>query len=116
MKGSVLSLVPIIYVKDMAESVAFYEKLGAEVVNFSPVWTELQINGATLALHTEEKLPRKTRVSIAFATAVPLEALVTHFADNRVPLFEDITKQPFGRSIVIVDPDGLHIQINEHSH
>ncbi len=114
MKGSVLSLVPIVYVTDMDRSVAFYEKIGCEILNFSPYWTEMRINGSKLALHIEDELPKQTRVGISMATAAPLEDLISEFDEIANNLREDITKQPFGRSIIITDPDGLPIQINEH--
>ena len=47
-------LMPIVYVKDMDASLAFYESLGFEVEMSSPMWSRLRAgDGAALALHGE---------------------------------------------------------------
>lgn len=42
----------LVFVKDMSRAVAFYQgALGMEVRAASPTWSELEIAGATVALH-----------------------------------------------------------------
>jgi hypothetical protein len=33
---------------------------------------------------------------------------------EQLPMARDITDEAFGRSIVLADPDGVTIQVNEH--
>jgi catechol 2,3-dioxygenase-like lactoylglutathione lyase family enzyme len=104
-------LMPIVYVRDMDESVAFYERLGFEVdvQSRSQVWTELKAGeGAVLALHTAEE-SKAGRVELSMVAEQPLE----RFADVSA-LARGIADEAFGRSIVLLDPNGLQIQVNEH--
>ena len=104
-------LMPIVYVHDMAESVAFYERLGFEVdlQSRSHGWTELKAGeGAVLALHTAEG-GKAGRVELSMVAEQPLERLAEVAAVAR-----GIADEAFGRSIVLQDPNGLRIQVNEH--
>jgi catechol 2,3-dioxygenase-like lactoylglutathione lyase family enzyme len=104
-------LMPIVYVRDMDESVAFYERLGFEVdlQGRSRHWTELKAGGgAVLALHTAEE-GKAGRVELSMLAEEPLERLAEVSA-----LARGIADEAFGRSIVLQDPDGLQIQVNEH--
>jgi catechol 2,3-dioxygenase-like lactoylglutathione lyase family enzyme len=104
-------LMPIIYVRDMDESVAFYVRLGFEVdlKSRSHGWTELKAgDGAVLALHTAEE-GKAGRVELSMVAKQPLERLAEVSA-----LARGIADEAFGRSIVLQDPNGLQIQVNEH--
>lgn len=104
-------LMPIVYVRDMDESVAFYERLGFEVdvKSRSHGWTELQAGeGAVLALHTAED-GKEGRVELSMVAEQPLERLAEISAPAR-----GIADEAFGRSLVLQDPNGLQIQVNEH--
>jgi len=111
-----LSLLPIVYVTDMARSRAFYQALGCTVRHQGQMWSELLISTETLALHYVDKLPEPgpKQVALAFNSRVPLEEVVTQLEAAGVPLPHDIADEAFGRSLLIVDPDGLTLQINEH--
>ena len=104
-------LMPIVYVRDMDESVAFYERLGFEVdiQSRSQNWTELNAGeGAVLALHSAEG-GEAGRVELSMVAQQPLERLV-----EVASLARGIADEAFGRSIVLQDPNGLQIQVNEH--
>ena len=104
-------LMPIIYVREMDESVAFYEQLGFEVdlQSRSHGWTELKAGeGAVLALHIAEE-GKAGRVELSMVAKQPLERLAEVSA-----LARGIADEAFGRSIVLQDPNGLQIQVNEH--
>ena len=113
-----MTLMPIVYVTDMAASTAFYAALGGELSlsSRSDSWNELKLGGAILALHAAERLPedRACGLELAFNSAEPLETLADRLRTSGVPLYRDITDEAFGRSLLVQDPDGLLIQINEH--
>jgi len=108
--------VPIIYVTDMDQSLAWYRAVlaGADVVSTSPWWSELSIEGAALALHSAETVSSGGRVGLAFEADGTLEHLIERLAALGIETEGGVTAQPFGRSLMLVDPDGLHIQVNEH--
>jgi catechol 2,3-dioxygenase-like lactoylglutathione lyase family enzyme len=102
-------LMPIVYVLDMDESVAFYEWLGFEVDRRSPHWTELKAgDGAVLALHVADA-DTAGRVELAMVAGEPLERVA-----GAAPVARGIADEAFGRSVVLRDPNGLEIQVNEH--
>ncbi len=104
-------LMPIVYVRDMDESVAFYERLGFEVdiQSRSQMWTELKAgDGAVLALHSAEG-GEPGRVELSMVADQPLERIA-----ELASLARGIADDEFGRSLVLEDPNGLLIQVNEH--
>jgi catechol 2,3-dioxygenase-like lactoylglutathione lyase family enzyme len=105
-------LMPIVYVGDMDESVAFYERLGFDVDprSRSSHWATLKAgDGAVLALHAADG-DGAGRVELAMvADEEPLERLA-----EATPLARGIADEAFGRSLVLRDPNGLQIQVNEH--
>ena len=110
-------LMPVVYVSEMARSVAFYEALGGEVSyrGRSGTWTELRVQGGVLALHSGELSPASEGpVALSFVATEPLESLARKFEKVGLPLYRAINDEAFGRSLTLQDPDGLLIQINEH--
>lgn len=102
---------PIVYVDEMDASVAFYERLGFEVDESSrgPSWAQLRAgDGAVLALHAALG-GEPGRIELAMVSEEPLERVAAIVAPER-----GITDEAFGRSLVLRDPNGLHIQVNEH--
>lgn len=113
-----MKLMPIVYVTDMNRAITFYTALGLQVgaKGRSNYWTELTMGDGILALHFVESLPEKQigRIELALVSDEPLEELVMRIKSNGLTLEREITDEAFGRSILIRDPDGLPIQINEH--
>lgn len=110
-------MIPIIYVTDMARAADFYEAIGAVVgkAGRNPYWTELELGPSRFALHIVESIePRPQRVTVSLLADGPLEQVAERFTAAGVPIRRPITDEPFGRSLVIEDPDGLAIQVNEH--
>jgi catechol 2,3-dioxygenase-like lactoylglutathione lyase family enzyme len=101
-------LMPIVYVRDMGASLAFYESLGFEVETSSPMWSRLRVgDGAALALHGEID-GNAGHIELAM-NADDLEPLA-----GRDDVARGIADEAFGRSIVLRDPNGLAIQVNAH--
>jgi catechol 2,3-dioxygenase-like lactoylglutathione lyase family enzyme len=110
-------LMPIVYVASMERSQQFYERLGFTTLSSSEWWTEMRAgDGAILALHKADaaELGGTGRIELALVATDRLEAVERQLADVGIEVPHGIEEQPFGRSMIVVDPDGLRIQINEH--
>jgi catechol-2,3-dioxygenase len=110
-------LMPIVAVTSMERSRAFYQHLGFSVLVEGEWWSELRAgDGAVLALHLAdaEDLTVGSQVELAMVSRERLENVVKRLASAGVETVVGIDEQPFGRSLRVVDPDGLVIQINEH--
>ena len=115
-----MRLMPIVYVSDMGRAIDFYSALGltTDVTDRAAMWTEMRLGDGILALHKSDPQVRHdvraSRLELAFVARLPLELLVARLTAMGVALERNITDEGFGRSIMIKDPDGLLIQINEH--
>lgn len=110
-----MQLQTVVYVTDMERSIEFYQHLGFTVAyRGGPVWTAFQGRDGILALHVVEELPAAGRVAVSLVADGPLETTIEDLSVAGVEV-QPIETQPFGRSTVVRDPDGLPIQINEHS-
>ena len=113
-------VMPIVYVTDIEASVRFYSALGftERRRSRSDNWVELAGAGGLLALHrsTGEARPTNGRVELSLATTEPLERFRDTLVDTGTASVGPIMDEAFGRSLVVTDPDGLEIQINEHDH
>jgi len=103
-------LMPIVYVTDMERSLAFYESLGFDPQARGSHWSELRAgDGAVLALH----LADATGMELALVAPGRLEEVQDRHADA---LARPIADEAFGRSLLLRDPDGRTLQVNEHDH
>ncbi|HSF86420.1 MAG TPA: VOC family protein [Acidimicrobiia bacterium] len=110
--------VTIVYVTDMDVSLGWYRRLlpHADLVTSSPYWSELSLgDAASLALHRADSVSRGSQLGLALTADRPLEAIHADLAARGVEIDGGFESQPFGRSMLICDPDGLAIQINEHA-
>lgn len=113
-----MKLMPLVYVTDMERAIQFYSSLlpASTIVTTSPYWTELNVGGASLALHVAEMVDHSgDGVAVSFDAATTLEQVVSLLEEAGITPSGEICAQPFGRSVTVQDPDGLVIQINEHS-
>ncbi len=112
----------IVFVSDMARSVAFYrDVLGLPLRFDSPGWSEFATEGATLALHSAEataagvddpkKLPpARCRPGLC---VTDLDAFHRRMVEHKVVCVEE-PKMVFGARIAqYLDPDGLGISVSE---
>jgi catechol 2,3-dioxygenase-like lactoylglutathione lyase family enzyme len=106
----------IVYVTDMERSLAWYRSLlpDAALVSTSPYWSELSFGPASVALHSAAEVATGTQLGFALEADQPLEDILSSLTTRDVVVSKGISDEPFGRSMVIRDPDGLAIQINEH--
>jgi catechol 2,3-dioxygenase-like lactoylglutathione lyase family enzyme len=106
-------LMPIVFVSDMERSIEFYSSLGFELRTRSTMWTELEAGErAVLALHHADGPPAPSeRVQLALVAQDALEHVEERFGGA---LARPIADEAFGRSLILRDPEGLEIQVNEH--
>jgi lactoylglutathione lyase len=110
----------IVFVSDMAQSVAFYrDALGLPLKFQSIGWSEFATEGATLALHlssaTEREDPRRiTAGRCRPGLRVPsLDEFHKRAVENKVTCVQE-PKDQFGVRIAqYADPDGLVISVSE---
>lgn len=114
--AAMMLLQPIVYTNDMARAVAWYQiVLGTEPSFRSDAWTTFEVGDAILAIHHADTVPVGSRVGLSLVTTESLDGLIevwSHLED--VELIRGIQEEPFGRSILIRDPDGVEIQVNQH--
>lgn len=114
-EGEELTPLPIVYVSDMDRALAFYRALGFQLHNEGRVWSELRLGKARLALHeADPEVLDRGRLELAMAAHIPLEDLLDRLAAAGVQPERAISDEAFGRSVLLLDPDGLPIQVNEH--
>jgi catechol-2,3-dioxygenase len=110
-----MRLQPIIYTESMDTAVQWYETvIGIEPSYRSDVWTSFDVDGAMLAVHRTDTVPDRGRVELSLVTAEPLEAVLLRLADHRIEPARGIQDETFGRSVILEDPDGTPVQVNEH--
>ena len=109
----------IVFVSDMARSVAFYrDVIGLPVKFETPQWTEMATGNATLALHVSKAgnpQPQEHRAGMCRpGFAVPdLDAFHARMTQHGVVCAQP-PKATFGVRIAqYVDPDGLIISVSE---
>ena len=112
----------IVFVSDMKRSVSFYRDVMGIPLRFeSPVWTEFETGGATLALHasdspnSEKDSPPKNpagrcRPGLRVSN---LDEFHKKMVEKKVPCVQE-PRDIFGVRIAqYVDPDGLAISVAE---
>ena len=108
--------IPFIYVTDMTRSLAWYQMLipTATVRSTSQWWSELDIDGSTLALHAAAEVGSGGGAGVAFESTEPLEEVLDRLAADGISPERGIREEPFGWSVVFSDPDGYQFQVNQH--
>jgi catechol 2,3-dioxygenase-like lactoylglutathione lyase family enzyme len=108
---------PMVHVEDMAAAVAFYERLGAEVVHGSGAddWVLLQLGTTQLGLlaHPPRTEDGECTVELNFGAAGPLDDLERRLRDVGVPVAGLETHPDFGDQLQVRSPDGLLIKITQ---
>lgn len=110
----------IVFVRDMARSVAFYRDVIGLPLRFeSPHWSELETRGATLALHLGEATGAEPPAREAPGTCRPglrvpdLDAFHRRMLRAGVPCLQE-PKEVFGSRVAqYADPDGLTLSVGE---
>lgn len=110
-----LTALPIRYVADVEASCRFYAGLGLRsgADTGLSVWTQLDADAGAVGVHdaaVSKGRPPGT-VELGFATDEPLEMVASRLrATGYTP---ELVEEDFGRSLRLIDPDGVTIQIQE---
>lgn len=108
-----MRLQPIVYVADMEASTSWYATLlGVEPDLSGGHWTTFPVGGGHLALHLADPSSGPGAaggVELSLVVDEPLEQVAARLHPNR-----EIADEAFGRSLIVRDPDGALIQVNEH--
>jgi len=112
----------IVFISDMARSVAFYrDVLGLPLKFQSPGWTEFATEGATLALHrsdvggstTGEPLPMSAGRCRPGIQVPDLDQFHQRMIAAGVPCVQEPERVFGARVAQYLDPDGLTISVGE---
>lgn len=107
-----MKVMPIRYVCDVEAATRFYVALGLEVGarQRGGGWVELTGTAGVLALHSS---PEGGVAELSLASDEPLEQVVRRL---RAAGFDPgpILDEAYGRSLSLVDPDGVELLVNEH--
>lgn len=118
----------IVFVRDMPRAVAFYrDKVGLKVRMESEHWTELELEGTILALHTSDELPpapkplanpdqkKGVAIEVVFHAADPFavrEQLIERGLVVSAPkLVHDAGPTMAGVACIFEDPDGNALSV-----
>jgi predicted enzyme related to lactoylglutathione lyase len=112
-----IRLRPMVHVTDMPAAVAFYEKLGAEVVHGSRDgdWVLLRVAGGEIGLLAHPPNPEQNEgtVELSFQATAPLDQIEERLRAAGAPLTQPIQEVGFGRQLQLTSPDGLLVKIDE---
>jgi catechol 2,3-dioxygenase-like lactoylglutathione lyase family enzyme len=107
-----LQLRPVVHVRDMAASVAFYEHLGGEIIHGSRDgdWVLMQVGTTQIALVTQPPDAGRGEgtVELNFGAYAPLDEL-----RRRLRGAEPARHPDLGPQLQVRSPDGLLIKITQ---
>ncbi|MEV6387412.1 VOC family protein [Nocardia xishanensis] len=110
-----LTVLPIRYVSDVQACREFYAGLGLEFDADASVgvWAQLSAGAGAVGLHdfSVSKGRPAGSVELGFATDEKLEVIASRLREQGYVY--EIFGEDFGRSLRVVDPDGVTIQIQE---
>lgn len=98
----------------MQKSISFYtEVLKLKVKSQTPDWVEFFNQGTVLALHPvkNKKLLKHGHGILVGFTVDDFENTFTYLKDKDVKFFKKPKDEPFGRHMIVKDPDGHLISI-----
>lgn len=111
-----MRLQPIVYTTDLEAAVDWYGRVLGTAPNYrSAVWTTFGVGSGSLAIHRVDAAPEGSKVALSLIATEPLEEVLARVEPFDVVVERGIQDETFGRSIVLRDPDGLAIQVNEHA-
>jgi hypothetical protein len=74
----------------------------------------LEIGDARLGLQSADPFVRGEKIHIVLISRKPLEEVIQQLSANGITVQSKITDEAYGRSLLLHDPDGNPIMINEY--
>ncbi|GAA2613037.1 VOC family protein [Paractinoplanes durhamensis] len=112
-----MELRPLVHVGDMAASITFYEKLGAEIIHGGrdSEWVLLQLGTVQIGLLARpvDEERGETPVELHFGSAGPLEQWERRLVRAGVPIAEVAADDDLGEQLCVRTPDGTLIKISQ---
>jgi catechol 2,3-dioxygenase-like lactoylglutathione lyase family enzyme len=106
----------MVHVEDMAQAVAFYEALGARVVQGSRdgEWVLLRLGGTEFSLlaHPPNPAQHEGLVELNLASTTPLPEVAEHLRARGVTIVREAADEAFGSQLQLAAPDGLLVKVN----
>ncbi|MDH3540268.1 MAG: VOC family protein [Acidimicrobiia bacterium] len=110
-----MKLQPIVYTTNMERAVDWYGKvLAANPIYTSDIWTSFAVGDAALGIHHVEERAAASNVELSLIATSPLEEVHGRLVAAGIAIERGIQDEPFGRSLLLRDPDGSAVQVNEH--
>ena len=111
-----LTFQPMVHVERMAEAVAFYEALGARLVQGSRDgdWALVQLGESAISLlaHPANPDQHEGRVELNIDSKTPLDEVAWTLRGMGIAIARDAADEAFGSQLQIETPDGLLVKIN----
>lgn len=109
-----MQLMSIVYPTAMEQSLNFYRALGLSLSKQGKLWSELRLGDAILGLQCGDPWVRGEQVRLVLVSYIPLEKVVMQLKANGIPIETEIADEAYGRSLLLHDPDGFPIMMNEY--
>ncbi len=113
-----LTLQPMLHVADVGAHVAFFERLGGQLVYGSRDgdWALVRFGATELALLAHPANPDENAgnpLELQLASRAPLEDVLARLPAGGAWVARGIADEGFGRQLQLRSPDGLVIKVNE---
>lgn len=112
-----LTPMTIVYVRDVARALPFYQALGFEIAlrERTGDWIQLRMGDAVLGLHKGEEPSQREKggIQLSLIAHERLEHLLERLAAAGFTTTHPILDESFGRSVQLEAPEGLLIQVDE---
>lgn len=116
-----LTFMAIVYVRDVARALPFYQALGFQIAlqERTGNWIQMRMGGSMLGLHEGPEPSRRIKsdgergIELSLIVHELLEQLLARLEAAGFPTAHPIIDESFGRSVQLEAPEGLLIQANE---
>jgi hypothetical protein len=109
-----MQLMSIVYPSNMGAALNFYRAIGLTPTKQGNLWSELEVGDARLGLQSADPFVRGEKVNLVLISRKPLEEVIQRLAANGIKVPGKITDEAYGRSLLLHDPDGNVLMINEY--
>jgi hypothetical protein len=112
--SSDMQLMTILFPSDMEAVVDFYQALGMTPRKRGKLWSEMQLGDAFLGLQCGDAWVRGEKINLVLVSHIPLEDMIKKLQANGIVIENEITDEAYGRSLILHDPDGFPVMLNEY--